>query len=109
MMPPPLWIEGQLIEYLNEYLERKGVSLDSGVRAEFENFANRAGLDTENLDANLQRQKLNEAKRAFAKTIDAMIVAAKEIPGYIETEGNVLRQQTLAIAWVRLCPIWPIC
>jgi hypothetical protein len=54
-------------------------------------------------------QMVEEAKAAFERLIDEMVLAASEIPGYQTAHPGTIGEETLARALSRLCPLFPIC
>lgn len=67
-----------------------------------ERAANEGRSELVELDARTSEAQLDQL-------VDAMIEAGRSIPGYFQSRGAVIGEQTIDIALRRLCPLWPIC
>lgn len=97
-------IARQMYDVAEQRARSYGLRLGDGADSDIRHLCQKAAIRLEKEPA-----RLDEARAAFERLIDEMVVASKEIPGYREANPGVIGEKTLAWARGRLCPLYPIC
>jgi hypothetical protein len=94
----------RLFEAAVKRASKQGVRLGQGADAEIQRFARNAAELLFN-----EPDRFDEARVSFERLVDAMVVAAQELPGYAKAHPGVIGEETLGRAMSKLCPLFPIC
>ena len=98
-----------LIAAAEQRASTHGMRLGPGADNDIRRFATTGASQMFAAHTPPEPQKIEEAKAAFERLIDEMVLAASEIPGYRAAQPGIIGEQTLARALSRLCPLFPIC
>jgi len=93
----------------NEHGMRLGQGADYDIRRLAMEAAVRIRLHADTGAAEQLAQELESGFVAFQRLIDEMVSAASNILDYRQTHPGVIGEETLNLALLRLCPLFPIC
>jgi hypothetical protein len=97
-----------LLGYAEGYAAARGYRLGQGAEFDFSRAMDLAAARMLNNPRDQCLRSLSEVHINTERYINAMIEAARTIPGYSQRSPGVIGEQTFAAAR-RICPLWPFC